>query len=103
MSPELDVKVREGGDDIIIGTTYEIVNVENVVTEVSAYNGVRVQLMSKKAEEGNVMLWKRPITTPKSKLGAFIELLGLNTDEWLHKWIVFTDWRAGARIIELAK
>jgi len=101
--PELDVKVREGGDDIQIGVPYEIVNVEDVTTEVSSYRGVRVQLMSKKAEEGNVMAWKRPVTSPSSKLGALMELLGSNTDKWLHKWIVFKDWRQGARLVELAK
>ncbi|GAI07226.1 unnamed protein product [marine sediment metagenome] len=49
------------------------------------------------------MLWSRPVTTPKSKLGAFITLLSSNTDKWLNKRICFIDWRQGARVVELAK
>ena len=101
--PEIGTKVRESGDDVKVGETYEIVNVEEVTTDVSAYKGLRVQLLTKKAEEGTIMLWRRPVTTPRSKLGAFISLLGDNTDKWLHKWIKFADWRIGARSIELVK
>lgn len=99
--PEVGTKVREGGDDVEIGKEYEITNVEDVTTEVSFYKGLRVQLLTKKAEEGSIMLWSRPITSPKSKLGAFITLLGSDTDKWLHKKIKIVDWRQGARIIEL--
>jgi len=101
--PEIGTKVREGGDDVEVGKAYEITNVETVETEVRSFAGVRVTLLTKKAEEGNVMLWKRPVTSPESKLGAFITLLGSNTDTWLNKWIIFKDWRQGARLVELAK
>lgn len=101
--PKLGTEVREGADDVAIGVSYEIVNVEEVTTEISFYKGIRVELMSKKADEGSVMLWQRPVTTAKSKLGAFITLLGDDTDKWLHKWIKFAEWRQGARIIELVK
>jgi len=101
--PEVGTKVREGGDDVEIGKEYEIINVEDVVTEVQTYKGLRVELLTKKAEEGSVMAWWRPVTTPRSKLGAFIKLLGSNTDDWLHKRIKFVDWRVGARNIELVK
>uniref|UniRef100_A0A6M3M7C4 Uncharacterized protein n=1 Tax=viral metagenome TaxID=1070528 RepID=A0A6M3M7C4_9ZZZZ len=101
--PEVGTKVRESGDDVEIGKEYEIVNVESVTTEISFYKGIRVELLTKKAEEGSIMLWERPITTSKSKLGIFITLLGSNTDGWLHKRIKIVDWRQGARIIELVK
>lgn len=101
--PEIETKVRQGGDDVEVGKEYEILNVEQVTTEVAFYKGWRVSLLTKKAEEGSVMLWERPVTSPDSKLGAFITLLGGNTDKWLHKWIKFVDWRQGARLIELVK
>ena len=103
MSPEIGTKVREGGDDVEVGVKYHIDNVETVITEISAYNGIRVLLADEKKNEGTVMLWKRPVTTPKSKLGAFITLLGSNTDKWLGQKIIFRDWRPGARLVELAK
>lgn len=101
--PKVGTEVREGVDQVEIGVVYHIDNVEGVTTEISAYTGIRVSLMSDKKGEGNIMLWKRPVTTPKSKLGAFIKLLGDNTDSWLGKKIIFKDWRVGARLVELAK
>lgn len=101
--PEVGTKVREGGDDVEVGTTYVITNVEDVTTEVKAYRGIRVVLEDTHKNEGTVMLWERPITSPRSKLGAFITLLGSNTDKWVAKKILFKDWREGARLIELVK
>lgn len=97
MSPELGVDVVEGGDDIEVNVPYEIVNVEDVTTDVSFYKGVRVELVSAKAEMGTVMLWKRGKVGTQSKLGAFITLLGSNTDNWLHKWVVFQAWEKNRR------
>lgn len=101
--PKIGTKVQEAADDVAIGVEYEIANVSEVDTEISHYKGIRVELLSKKGDEGSVMLWQRPVTSPKSKLGAFIDLLGDDTDKWLHKSVKFTDWRIGARIIELIK
>lgn len=101
--PELGTKVREGGDDIEVGVKYHIDNIEEVTTEVKAFSGVRVMLVDEKKNEGSVMLWRRPVTSQESKLGAFITLLGSNTDKWLGKFIIFKDWRQGARLVELAK
>jgi hypothetical protein len=101
--PETGTQVRESGDDVVIGEKYEITNVELITTDVSAYKGFRVSLLTKKAQEGTVMLWQRQVTSKKSKLGTFIDLLGSNTDDWLHKWIQFVDWRIGNRKLELVK
>ncbi|MBA7567280.1 hypothetical protein ES708_08989 [subsurface metagenome] len=101
--PEVGTEVREGADDVEIGKAYEITNVEEVTTDVSAFTGIRVSLLTKKSLEGVVMLWKRPITGKGSKLGSFITLLGSNTDNWLHKWVKFVDWKQGARLIEIAE
>lgn len=101
--PELETKVREGGDDIEVGVRYEIENVEETVTDVQRFRGLRVLLAKDGGGEGSVMLWERPVTSPRSKCGAFITLLGSNTDKWLHKRIIFKEWKQGARIIELVK
>jgi len=100
--PKLGTEVREGADNVDLNTPYEIVNVEEVTTEVSMYAGVRVELVSKAAKVGTIMLWKRPVTGKASKLGVFITALGDNTDKWLHKWIVFTGWDKGNRNIEVS-
>jgi len=97
MSPELGVDVVEGGDDIELKTPYEIVNVEDVTTEVSFYKGVRVEMLSAKDEMGSVMLWKRGKVGVNSKLGVFISLFGSNTDKWLHKWVLFEKWEKNQR------
>ncbi|MBU2249571.1 MAG: hypothetical protein KKD77_22685 [Gammaproteobacteria bacterium] len=101
--PEIGTKVREGGDDVEIGVEYHIDNVEIVTTDVKAFAGIRVVLVDKKKDTRSVMLWQRPVTSPESKLGAFISLLGSNTDKWLGHKIIFRDWRQGARLVELAK
>jgi len=99
--PEIGTEVREGADDVKLNIPYEIVNVESVQTDVAMYQGIRVELLDAKAHTGTVMLWKRPVTGTGSKLGVFITKLGSNTDKWLHKWIVFKEWEAKKRLIEL--
>jgi len=101
MSPEIGTLVRESGDDVEPNIPYEIVNVEMVTTDVAMYQGIRVELLDAKVHAGAVMLWRRPITGTGSKLGVFIELLGSNTDEWLNKWIIFKEWEAKKRSVEL--
>ena len=103
MSPEIGTEVREQVDMLELGKVYEIVNVETVETEVRFLKGVRVEMLTAKAEEGSLMLWKRPVVGPKSKLGAFIIVLGSNTDKWLHKWIKFLHWGKQDNLIELVE
>lgn len=91
--PKIDTEVREGADDVVEGVPYEIVNVEEVETDVQNLLGIRVSLLDQKAGEGNVMLWKRKITGTTSKLGAYITTLGNNTDSWLHKWVIHETWK----------
>lgn len=102
MCPELGTEVREGADNVKLNVPYEIINVESeVTTDVSFFHGVRVELLTEKAEPGSVMLWKRPVTGKGSKLGVFITVLGTNTDKWLHKWVVFKMWVEKKRDIEV--
>ncbi|GAJ17211.1 unnamed protein product, partial [marine sediment metagenome] len=88
-------------DDVKLNTPYEIINVEDVSTDVAQYKGIRVEFLSAKGHTGTVMLWKRPVTGTGSKLGVFISALGSNTDKWLHKWVIFKSWEQKARVIEL--
>lgn len=99
--PEIGTEVREGADDVKLNIPYEITNVETVTTDVAMYQGIRVELLTVKAQTGTIMLWKRPVTGTGSKLGVFITKLGSNTDKWLHKWIIFREWEAKKRLIEL--
>jgi len=101
MSPELGIEVGEG-DTVELNVPYEIVNVEeDVTTEVRFLQGVRIEFMPSKGEVARVMCWRRPVVGKASKLGAFITLLGTNTDDWLHKWVIFRNWVQGGRTIEL--
>jgi len=102
MSPELGTKLQEGADDIKLNVPYLVNDVETVTTERQNFEGHRVELLDIKGNAGSVMLWSRPVTSPKSKLGAFITLLGSNTDKWLQKWIVFKAWEQNNRFIELS-
>ena len=99
--PEIGTEVREGADDVKLNIPYEIVNVEDVSTDVAQYQGIRVELLTAKAQTGTILLWKRPVTGTGSKLGVFITKLGSNTDKWLHKWLIFHEWEAKKRLIEL--
>lgn len=101
MSPEIGTEVREGADDVKLNIPYEITNVENVTTDVAQYSGIRVEFLTAKGQTGSIMLWKRPVTGTGSKLGVFITKLGSNTDRWLHKWLIFREWEAKKRLIEL--
>lgn len=103
MSPKIDTQVKESGDNVIEGETYEVINVEELVTEARQYNGYRVTLLTAKAQEGTIMLWVRPITGTGSKLGVFITTLGNNTDNWLHKWLKFISWSERKRVIEVVE
>lgn len=101
MSPVIDTEVREGADDVTEGVVYEIVNIENVDTEVQHLSGIRVSLKDVKGGDGNVMLWKRKVTGTGSKLGVFITQLGNNTDKWLHKFVKFNVWQDRRRELEV--
>jgi len=101
--PEIKTRLQEGADDIKLNVPYMINDVEEVVTERQGYEGHRVELLDIKGNLGSVMLWSRSVTSPKSKLGVFLTLLGANTDRWLKKWIVFRGWEQNNRNIELVE
>jgi hypothetical protein len=86
------------------GLTGEIVSAEIVKTPVSGYSGIRVTIKEAGTDEKYAeMLWIRPRTGVKSKLGAFISVLGNNTDTWVGKLIKIVKWTAKEREIQLVK
>ena len=101
MSPETGIEVVEGGDLVELNKPYEIVSVEDTTTEVSMYQGFRVQLLAADGDVGSLMLWKQQRVSTRSKTGAFLALLGTNTDNWLHQWVIFRAWERNNRRLEL--
>lgn len=101
MSPETGIELVEGGDLIELNKPYEIVEVTDTITDVSMYQGFRVQMVAADADIGSVMLWKQQRVSTKSKTGAFLALLGTNTDNWIHQWIIFRAWERNNRRVEL--
>lgn len=101
--PKIGTKVQESADDVKLNVPYEITSVEEMETQVQKLQGYRVNLLTVKAEEGNVVLWARPVTGVNSKLGVFITQLGDNTDKWLHKWLIFRVWSERNRVMEVVE
>lgn len=99
LMPEIGTEVVESGDTVAQNIPYEIVNVEEVDTEISHYSGIRVEMLTAKGETGSIMLWKRQRVGTGSKLGVFITVLGTNTDSWLHRWVMFKNWEKNNRVI----
>lgn len=98
---KLNTEVRENGDTIVEGETYQIVVAEEVTTEARQFAGLRIHLVDVFGEEFVVMLWLRQITGKSSKAGTFITLLGNDTDLWVGKWIRFNQWQDRSRDIQL--
>lgn len=101
MSPETGIELVEGGDLVELNVPYEIVFVEDITTQVGMYQGFRVSLLSADAKDGSVMLWKQQRVSTRSKTGAFLALLGTDTDNWLHNWVIFRAWERNNRRVEL--
>jgi hypothetical protein len=99
VSPEIGTEVVESGDTVELNVIYSILNVEEVTTEVSFYQGIRVEMIGTAGQLGSIMLWRRSKVGKGSKLGSFIELLGSNTDTWKGKFIVFEKWEKNNRKI----
>lgn len=101
MSPETGIELVEGGDLIDLNVPYEIIFVEELTTQVSMYQGFRVSLLSADLRDGSVMLWKQTRVSTRSKTGTFLALLGTDTDDWIHQWIIFRAWERNNRRLEL--
>ena len=72
-----------------VNEVYEIVSVDEITTR-NNLTGVRVEMKAKNSLDKRdyaVTLWPSDQVSNTSKWGAFISVLGNDTDKWLHKWI----------------
>src|SRR3990172_11502842 len=68
---------------------YEIVSADEITTR-NNLTGVRVEMRAKNGFDKRnyaVTLWPSDQVSNTSKWGAFISVLGNDTDKWPHKWI----------------
>ena len=100
--PKIKAEIVETPPEPTEGKTYEIISAEIIKTQRSSWDGVRVGLKDDKGNEAATVLWLRDKTTPIAKLGAFISVLGNDTDTWLHKRITIVKWTSRNRQIALA-
>jgi len=89
--------------DLKEGEVYTILNAELTTTSVRSFQGVRVVVEPDLGERFGIMLWIRPAYSARSKIGAFVKLLGKNLEAWKGKRIRVLRWRPGNREIELVE
>ena len=99
---KLDVQTTDEIPSAEEGKTYKITGAEEFSSQVRSFKGLRVTLKDAKDNEYVEALWLRSPVGPKSKLGAFIAILGKETKNWVGKSITFISWKQGNRLIELA-
>jgi len=98
---ELDIELPELLPEPQEGGKYVIEAAEIIKTIRRGLHGVRVILRDAKGERYATMLWIRSIVGPKSKIGAFIKVLGKNVAKWKGKRILIKSWKPGNREIEV--
>ena len=84
-----------------VGVIYDVIDVEEFTSAVRTFKGYRVTLQDKPDHEVVATLWKQEVYGPNSKIGAFVEALGKNTDDWKGKRIRFDSWVKGNRVIRV--
>jgi hypothetical protein len=98
--PKIKVEIAESLPEPVEGHIYVIGEAELFTSAVRGYKGLRVPM---KDVDGNdevvAALWMREVAGEKSKLGAFISVLGDDTDSWTGKKIQVVAWRQGNRKI----
>jgi len=85
------------------GVVLEITNAEITQTLVRGFRGVRVEFKDKEGHRYATMLWTRQRVGDKSKLGAFVKILGKRPKEWIGKKIIIEEWRPRSRVVRLVK
>ena len=99
---KLDVQTTDEIPSAEEGKTYSIEEVDEFASAVRGFRGLRVSLKDNDGNTAVEALWLRSPVGPKSKLGAFIGVLGKETKSWIKKRITFIAWKEGNRVIELA-
>ena len=101
--PEIPVDFVQALPEPEEGKEYKIVSAELVTTAVQGFKGVRVILEDDEGNQYATMLWLRERVGSTSKLGAFIAVLGRNTDDWIGKRIRIVRWRHRSRQVEVVQ
>jgi len=100
--PKIKTEIVETQPEPSEGMTYNITASEVIKTQRKGYDGVRVSLKGTDGSIRGTMLWLRDTAGVKSKVGAFVGLLGDDTDSWIGKNILIVKWQEGNRQIQLA-
>lgn len=97
---KVDVEIAESLPEPVEGHIYVIGEAELFTSQVRGYKGLRVP-MTDVSDNSEVVaaLWMREVAGEKSKLGAFISVLGEDTDAWRNRKIQVVAWRQGNRKI----
>jgi len=96
-------------EELEVGKTYEIVEVQPVTTDIRGFRGFRLIAKDTKTNKTKTtMLWERPIVGTKSKLGAFYKAfkdeLGndyTDTTKWTGRQFTVLNWVERNREIKL--
>ena len=100
--PKINVEVAETQPEPQENHVYIIGECELFTSQIHGYKGLRVP-MKDEADQKEIVaaLWMREVAGKQSKLGAFITVLGQDTDTWLGKKIMVKSWRPNLRKIEV--
>jgi len=99
--PEYPQVAQVGEEGIELGVRYKIKAIEDFVSELSHFEGIRVTLEDSKGSEIAIPLWTgRKTVGRKSKFGSFVVALGNDPEKWVGKEIIFISWTKGNRVIE---
>ena len=86
-----------------LNTVLTIVKAEVTQTLVRGLRGVRVEFEDSKGNRYATMLWIRERVGDKSKLGAFIKVLGKRPSAWVGKKVRIKKWSPREREVELVE
>jgi len=107
---KLNTKISKPLPTFHVGLIGKISKVEVVKTKLRGLDAVRVVLSDTNCEESNDgsnehsdVLWLRERVSKNSKLGAFISVLGDDTDKWIGRTIVFDRWQEKDRKIQVVE
>lgn len=111
--PKINQKLSEPQKDITESETYIITKAEQVTTDKSKWEAIKVTMKSTNANDENeyaTMLWQSDTIPTNSKLGSFVDAFnvflkddnaGYDTDNWLNHKIKVKTWRNKNREIEV--
>lgn len=101
---KIGVKIVEPTPDFEEGKAYHIKDVQRVRTDKRDYDAYRVEgIEVETGDEAATMLWVSDEVSTDSKLGAFLTVLGDETDAWKDKIVECVRWRDKERIITVRK